>query len=739
MDRESSLPLSFVEVYIEETQQGTLTDSAGNFCIKEICGSDLTLHVGLIGYETYHQSLHLDQSQQVQVRLVPVALQLDEVIIQTRKNAGTPLQSVDRLTAQALDIQQGKPLAEMLEALPGVTSLRTGSTVAKPVIHGLHSNRVLIMHHGVRLEGQQWGSEHGPEIDPFLADQVSVVYGASSVRYGSDAIGGVILIDPPALPDSARWTGLLHLLGTDNGRSGIVSGYVQGHPAFLPGLALRVQGTLKRAGNLRTPDYFLDNTGVAEWNGSVDLGYQLGQWKMEGYYSRFQTKIGILSPSHTGNLTDLELAFESPQPLGSDTVGFTYRIGRPYQQITHQLAQLRASRLLGQNANINLSYSFQNNSRNEYDKHRPLGTDPNAPEVPELSFSIQTHIVEGVYEKQLNNGWSMKTGATGMYQDNVLAGRPFIPNFVSVGGGAFVIPHWSRGNWSAEAGIRYDYKWINTARRELGRQINSIRTFQSFSGSLSGAWKPAPGVELLLVGGSAWRSPQVNELFSNGVHHGSAAYELGDSTLVPEQAINTSLQVKAGNRRWQINAQAYHHYILNFIYLEPGTTPILTVRGVFPAFYYRQTNARLAGLDLQTTFTPTDEWEFGLKGSYLYAQNLTRNEPLVLMPANRAEGWILRKWPNLVKGMSIETQLGYQEVLRQNRVPENVDFALPPSAYGLMQARITANFSLAAKPCSLTLKGENLLNTAYRDYLNRFRYFADEPGRMLTLHFLLHF
>ena len=142
------------------------------------------------------------------------------------------------------------------------------------MIHGMYGNRILLLNNGVRLESQNWGSDHAPEIDPFIATKLTVIKGAASIRYGMDALGGVILVEPKELPISKSFKGEFNTVGTTNGKSGVVSSYLEGRfDKKLAGLSWRLQGTMKEAGNYRTPTYFLTNTAMNESNYSGALCY----------------------------------------------------------------------------------------------------------------------------------------------------------------------------------------------------------------------------------------------------------------------------------------------------------------------------------------------------------------------------------------------------------------------------------------------------------------------------------
>jgi iron complex outermembrane receptor protein len=213
--------------------------------------------------------------------------------------------------------------------------LQTGATIGKPVVNGMHSNRLLILNNGIRQEGQQWGAEHAPEIDPFIAQNISVVKGSEAIRYGAEAIGGVVIIEPPALPSDSTIHAEVNLVGASNGRSGTVSGMLSGNFKKIPALAWRIQGTAKRSGNLQTADYFLDNTGSKELNYSAALGYNKEHMGFDLFFSHFNTELGIFKESHIGSTEDLYSHIEHGRPF--DNGSFYYAIDAPKQQVVHNL------------------------------------------------------------------------------------------------------------------------------------------------------------------------------------------------------------------------------------------------------------------------------------------------------------------------------------------------------------------------------------------------------------------
>lgn len=193
----------------------------------------------------------------------------------------------------------GKTLAALLEQVSGVSSIQTGTTIAKPVIHGMYGNRILMVNNGARLTGQQWGADHAPEIDKNSAQRIEVVKGAESVRYGSEALGGIILMEQKALPYGSELVhGNLNGMYGTNGRRYSFSGMAEGTMPKLSDLAWRVQSTYSNSGDQSTANYLLNNTGYREFNFSTTLGYRWNNLRLEAFYSLFDQKIGVMQSAH---------------------------------------------------------------------------------------------------------------------------------------------------------------------------------------------------------------------------------------------------------------------------------------------------------------------------------------------------------------------------------------------------------------------------------------------------------
>lgn len=732
-DHHSHLPIAGATVLIEGQNKGVFTDEKGNYRLSGLCPGNYVLESRIVGYQSVKQTINLHAGHKEDFDLEEDEVHLHAVEISANRTDAPSSQPLTTLAGSELTQTRGQSLAESLKGITGINTLQTGSSIAKPVIHGLHSNRVLIMNNGVRQEGQQWGSEHAPEIDPFVAQRVSVVKGAAGVRYGSDAIGGVILVEPDELPFNQPLSGEVNLVGFSNGKQGVASGTLQGGIKGLEGFGWRAQGTFKRGGNIETPHYFLDNTGIREKNFSIGTGYRRKGFGVDLFYSRFNTQLGIFSGAHIGSITDLMAVINNGEPLIKS--GFSYSLGRPYQDVTHDLLKAEAHYHFADGNRIQWTFAKQMNDRSEYDLHRPRNDSLAALNRPELNFRLTTLTNDLIWDhKPLFGKLAGQVGLSTLYQYNMMSGRPLIPNFDQLTMGLFWIERWVKNNWEIEGGARYDLRWLTVYRFVNKVKVTDRFDFGNASGTLGVTRILNERLSARLNVGTAWRAPNVSELFSDGVHHGSAAYEQGDASIKPEQAFNNIASVVYTGNRLKVEIGGYFNYINRFIYLKPQAEPIQTVRGAFPFFKYTQTNATFTGVDLSATTKVWRGLSWITKLSYLHAYDVKSDNYLVTIPPNRWGNQLKYEWDRLGKATKVFAQVGNLLVAEQKKVPANSDFLVPPSGYSLWSAQVGATIPLSSgQEFEISLVGQNLLDKAYRDYMNRFRYYTDEMGRNITL------
>ena len=640
-----------------------------------------------------------------------------------------------------LQQKSGEELAKVLTTVAGVSMIQTGATIAKPVIHGLHSNRILILNNEVRQEGQQWGADHAPEIDPAVADKITVIKGADAVCYGSDALGGVVVIAPNQLPYGDGLHGQLSPSFASNGRKSATTLKLE---SGLPGLlhwAWRVQGTLKRSGDIHTADYMLNNTAAAEANFSAAIGMRQEAGSAELFYSRYENESGVFYGSHIGNLDDLLARFEIGRPL--TTYPFSYSIEAPKQKVIHRLLKAKAYYFLPFGGKLTAQYAFQKDIRQEFSVRRLDRT-----RIPALNMWLTTHLAEVFWENIDTQHWKTLVGGSFSLQDNYnqpgTGVVPVIPNFASVGYGAFAIEKYHKDKWNAEAGLRYDYKYLSADGYDMySQRYGGKHDFHNITYSLGGAWQATPHTALSSNIGVAWRAPQVNELYSSGLHHGAGTYNLGEASLSPETGAKwiTSLSYTHPERGIYLTADAYVQLIKNYIYDYPTGETRTLFSGVYPIFQYTQADALFRGVDIDASLRLA-QWgafaqrlSYGLRGSVVFANELKTDRYFPFIPAPRLSQSL--EWKAQPKGLfqTLEASIGHTFVAKQTRFePSQELVATTPDAYHLFEAAVGGTIAIGEQQTlSVRLSCENLFNQLYKEYTNRFRYYAHDLGRNVYL------
>ena len=742
-DEDTKQPLSAATITIMETGEKGMTDATGRFLLKGICPGNYTVKVTHNQCRPVQMHVHVQKDVQLSFVMPHTVNELQEVTVVAAANAKSGAIGAE-LKGKEMDASRGQSLAEALQRLSGVTMLQTGTNIAKPVIHGLHSNRVLMLNNGIRQEGQQWGSEHAPEIDPFIANRLTVIKGASTLRYGADAIGGVVLVEPKLLRYQPGIGGEISAGFFSNNRQAFMSGMVEGNAKKHPAFSWRVQGTYKRGGNARTPNYWLANSGMQEMNFSTAAGWKKPNKGLELFYSQFNTKLGIFSGSHIGNVTDLMNIINNGQPPSYVTnAAFSYSIDRPYQQIQHHLAKAKAFVKTGANSRLNAILSYQYNWRREYDIKR-FSSSSNA---PQMDIGLQTIGADVVWDHYAGKQIRGSVGVQSSYQFNSYTQRFFIPNYQAINAGVFAIEKYSKKQFAAEIGVRYDVRSIFDIHRNNGRTYYD-RNYGSLSANGGASYHLNDWITAAINLSTAWRAPQVNELYSDGLHHGSARIEKGNPNLNPERANSVMLSLNVQRKNWQAEVVWYHKQINDFIFLRPTFPPQLTIRGAFPTFLYDQTNARISGVDFSSQYAFNSHIAWQLKASFVRAFDKKANDWIIQMPADRFENALTYQFADGKRWKDPFIKLQWQWVLEQTRVPATgdievtlpngskqmaSDYAAPPAAYHLLGMEAGITQTIGKKPVKWLLTGSNLLNTVYRDYMNAFRYYADEMGINIAL------
>lgn len=733
LDKGTNIPLDYSTIFLENIEEGTVADESGFFEIKNICPAEYHIKVSHIGCHSEEYFIKIEKDTMLKIYLSHHSELLDEVVIHGSQedNSTEASQTISRADIAS---EGNKNLSDILENISGVSVLRNGSGISKPVVHGLFGNRVAILNNGITQSGQQWGNDHAPEIDPFVADHLSVVKGASALAYGGNSLGSVVLVETDNIQEDPHLHGEVNYVLETNGWGHTLNSTIEKNGKWA---AWRLTGTLKRQGDNRAPNYFLTNTGKQENNFALQVEKQFHpKWETNFYYSLFNTKIGILRGSQIGNLTDLEEAIGKDEPFFTEDE-FSYNITFPRQEVTHHLAKAEAKYFLADEKIIKFKYGGQLNNRKEFDLRRGISDDR-----PALSLSLFSHNMEVAYNGLLGKNIFLKTGIQFEMMDNGnnpgTGVSPLIPNYRSYQTSTFwIMQNDQNKNWLFELGGRYSFKalavkiFTQTFPKELER-LN--HRFHNYAFSTGVRWKKNEHFRTNFNIGYLLRAPEVNELYSFGLHQGVSGIEEGNRNMEVEKSLKALLALDFRIKdKLFIQALGYFQNVQNYIFLEPQEEFRLTIRGAFPVFLYQQTNANIAGLDLLLKYELQKNLNFITKYALVRGNDLTNDIGLINIPSDNIFSSITYSFKDRGNWKNNSLSFNGRYVFQQKRITETQDFLLPPDDYFLLGLEVGTNCEWKESNLRILLRAENVLNNTYRDYLNRLRYFADENGINVSL------
>ena len=770
IDLHDDTSLAGAVITVSGTERSVLSDLDGTYLLTDLCDGPVTIGVSHPSCATRYFQVSVSGASTQDFMLEHHLNELNEVIITgVNQNVDNPGSSRQRLQARQLEQYSNGSLGDALNSLSGVSSLSTGATVVKPMINGLHSSRVVILNNGVRMEDQEWGVEHAPNIDINAAGSITVVKGASGLQYSGDAVGGLILVEPARVPVSDTLYGRILLSGSTNGRGGTIVSQIT--KANDNGWYASLQASAKRYGDREAPDYVLSNTGIADYGINLRGGLNRFRYGVEGWYSLVNTEIGILRASHLGGALDQVRAINSDRPLIIED--FTYDIDEPSQQVQHHTLGIKGFSKIKGIGRLEASYDYQRNDRQEFDIRRGSDADRAA-----LDLLLQTHSASLGLESRLEHGYTLKTGLQASYQDNFAdpstGVRRLIPDYERTDLAAYgIVSKRFSEKLILEGGARFDYRYVDAQKfyrtsfwesrgydvefadlvvEDFGNQIlvNPKLRFYNPSFTLGGRYTLHEDLDLHFNYALATRAPNPSELFSEGLHHSASRIELGDLRFDSEQAQKVSLTLKQTNARLTYSVSPYVNSIRDFMLIEP-TGVQQTIRGNFQVWEYRQTQALLTGVDVDATYVligNTDvnksTLQFDHQFSFIKGYDRTRDTPLINLPAvNVVNGlrYSILSTHNLQAGLRSEYTWAQNEFPDNNfevfvpdtQTTEVVDVSTPPDAYLLLHLDASMDLKLSAQS-TLTIgaRVHNLLDNSYRNYLNRQRYYADDLGRNIT-------
>jgi iron complex outermembrane receptor protein len=737
------------------------TDDTGRFVLTDRCDGRVTLVVERDDYMPSEGVVDVVGGQ----ASIEIAMSPAGELIEVRGKAPPPeeVRSTAVVSGVELERTRGKSFTAAIAAVPGVTELRTATGVAKPIVRGQFGRRLLLLVDGVRHRAQEWGLDHAPEIDPFVANAIRVVRGAGGVRYGSDAIGGIILVDPPEPRLTPGAGGEAHLIGATNGRGGTFAARVQAVLERLPALSMQFEGSVKRLAAPEAPGYALDNAGALEWSAGATFDYRIRRSELRVSYRHYDAKLGVCSCLRIHSVDDFLAQAGSEEPIGADDFAADFAIGRPHQSVGHDLALARWRWERDGLGSLTTTYSFQFDLRREYDVVRSANA------AAQFNFRLATHELEAVIAHDpihLSDHWHLRgsAGVTAMAQVHHYAGLQLVPDHESYGAGVFATERLVGHDTDLEAGVRYDVLSRTAAIERIdflrlvrsgqiamdacGTEIAPARChsrFHTFVASLGAMRRLADALSVKAEVAIAQRAPNPDEQYLNGTSPTFPVLALGKPDLSPETTYGASITWAYGTATTQAEASFYANVIRDYIYFAPAIgedgMPIFDtlIRGTFPRFTTRPIDAVFYGVDGGIAVQPLPSLELGGQLALVRAKNIDDDSYLAFVPADHFRGSITYHLPEAGPFRAASASVTGSYVARQHRFDLLADFVPPPAAYVVVGAELGAETRIADQTVRFALQGANLLDARYRDYTSLMRYFADEPGWQVWLRASLFF
>jgi len=651
--------------------------------------------------------------------------------VDVQGNRGNQSQEATTLSEKERWAHTGMPVARQLQALPGLTVLASGPQLAKPIVNGLHSQRIVLLQDGFRLEGQQWGSDHAPEMDPFQEGQWQLLESASCLKYGSEALGGVLDLQSPSFLNHQHVDARFGWVAASNRGLWGVHATVQGPMAQGSPWRWRLHASTSTGGNLKVPQSYLANTGSREKALSLELHYSKKRWLVTNQLRLYYLDQGLYPGAHGNTTDDFNRALTSRLPLVP--ARFTYTLGKPNQEVRHLQWNFSATRNHGPYRYSTLSYSFQDNARKEFDAG-------SLQVLPELALELGTH--QGRYALVHHRGkWRREAGMGVMLQQNIngaTSTRQYLRNYQSWNASLYGLISWqATSSIHHEWALRFDRPALTSYYRPPWSGANDAplihsRSFFGYSAAWTVTYKPLHSpLTWTLHAGKGWRPPSANELYANGLHQGLAALERGDSNLGPEQTLLLTLGLEAkvlgGTWTSKTGLRRMDGYLLPL----PVKPEAVTIQGVYPQFVYAGQKVGFWYWNNVFTLPLGEALRLELAGTVLRSRNWLQGPWMLWMPADRWTVGLHRDWgPRWQSGATVV------RVARQSRFPADQDYAPPPAAYTLLSFYVQGLSKDEHWQWRLGI--DNAANQSYRDYMNRQRYFFDEPGRNFTLRLRYH-
>lgn len=745
IDQKTGSPLNGASIFFHESKTGTISDSSGIYHSQGVPSGKYLVEISFQGFATIIENIDINGKTEKNFSMVETVVEHEEVTV-----TGVASATKTKLSSQPISILKRSDLFQststnIIDAIskmvPGVASLGTGPAISKPVIRGLGYNRVVTVHDGVRQEGQQWGDEHGIEVDEYSIQKVELLKGPASLFYGSDAMAGVVHLITNVPVQRGTISG--NILGTFNGNNGLfgTNANIAGH--LKNGFNWNAYATYKNAGDYQNAyDGKVFNSRYNERN----FGGYIGINKSWGYshiiISNFNQHIGVIEGARDAVTGQFLVYPESPLVhIATNEELNSRNLFTPYQQVTHfKIASDNNFKVPGGRMTVNIGY--QENRRREYG-------DQAHPQVPDLFFDLKTINYNLQYHITENNGWINSIGLTGMYQQNRnLATEVLIPAYNLFDIGAFFYTKKTFDKLTVSGGVRADSRSLNGfefIENGVVRFNDFRRTFSNLSGSVGLSYSTTESLTWKLNIARSYRAPSVSELASNGAHEGTNRFEYGEQNLKSETAFQIDAGFEYSEDHISFAISTFYNNIQNYIFysklesLLGGDSLVHQGTTNLTAFKFRQAIAYLYGFEAKLDIHPHPlDWlhfenNFSLVAAH-FNEEFEGTNKLPFVPSPRLLS-VLRanfnKKNKYLKNSYLKLEI--DNVAAQNRVfsAYNTETATP--GYTILNFGTGTDFVHDGKTIfSLFISINNLTDVAYQSHLSRLKYTDTNPvtGRM---------
>ncbi len=747
-DAATGTPLPGATVFIPDIKAGAVADGSGHYALQNLPRGTYLVQVRFTGYGGATEKISIQGATVHNWSLHAAVIEAGEVVITGVSRATEVRKSPNHISVIG-NIQMQRHGADniigKIADLPGVSAVTTGPDVMKPVIRGLSSNRIVVLNDGVRQEGQQWGDEHGIEVDAYAAGRIEVMRGAASLMYGSDALGGVVNILPPDPAPEGKLQG--HLIGNYQSNNGLQT-YHADLKGNHHGLTWALGGTLKKAHDYRDPyDGYVFNSKYREgnWSGSVGLNRSWGYSHLS--YSSYDLRLGIPEGKRdlaTGAfLKEIALDDSTAEDMPAtrdDNLSYDPYPG--WQRVQHRKATLDNKIRLG-GGSLGLTLAYQDNRRREYE-------DVLTPQSAGLDMRLHTLNYHLRYAFPELGGWQVTAGVNGMWQGNRNAGEEaLIPAYRLFDVGVFAITTKTLGRLTLNGGLRYDARALHAdgLQEQDKWQFEAFdRHFSGVSGQAGLSYSAGDHWQLKASVSRGFRMPSIPELASNGVHEGTARYEIGNTRLKPEGSSEFDAGAEFHSTHVSASLYGYYNDIRHFIFsrkllaVAGGDSMRATAEGEYRAFRFDPTTARLYGIEASVDIHPHPlDWlhfenTFSLvRGRNAEGSDSTRYLPQIPAPRLLTElGCNFLPKGHLLRHLYLTLQ--WTHTMAQRQIFSAYGTETPTPAYALLG--VEAGTDVVSRKgrtlFSLYLSAENITDEGYQDHLSRLKYLDLNPvtGRM---------